>query len=97
MRPTPAPDNGTNYDNAMKDKDQIYVQTAKRNILFWITTISIVAALIIATIDGSAGITIALLGVAAIQGYRCEKADRWLRLNTADHPSEERRHNTTID
>ena len=97
MRTTPAPDNSANYANIMKDEDQIYVQTAVRNILFWITTISIAAALIIATKDGYAGITIALLGVATIQGYRCEKADRWRRLNTADHPSKERRHNTTID
>ena len=62
----------------MKNQDEVYVQTIKRNVLIWITTISLAGALL-ASLKGSlTGLSIALLGIAAIQSFRHEKAVRRL-------------------
>ena len=66
----------------MNARDQIYHQTIKRNILAWTTTVCLATAMILATNDGPTGFIITLLGIAVIQGYRCERAERWLRQNT---------------
>ena len=63
----------------MNKHNEVYVQTIKRNVLSWITTICIATALMLAIKEAPTGIIIALTGVAAIQGYRSEKANRRLK------------------
>ena len=63
----------------MKEHNEVYFQTVKHNILSWITTSCIVAALLLAIKEAPNGMVITLMGIAAIQGYRAERAERLLR------------------
>ena len=63
----------------MNRNEQIYNQRIKDKALKIITSVAIACAVITSTTDTSPGVIIALLGVAAIQWFRAERAARRVR------------------